>query len=194
MIRVNVLGRACGAALLLLLVVVAYRLHNLASGLERDMQMRQVARDMLREEQLGGRPIGREIDDSRATPEPAAIPRPDAGAAAAAHAAMGASQSHSSAGGRWAELEELHRDWAFWVVNLDKRPDRLACAMQEFNRLGVRVNRLRGIDGTLLDLEQLSFVSPELRPEAVRAQFCRRAALGLTACPMRTLHQPAHTG
>ena len=95
---------------------------------------------------------------------------------------------------RWAELEELHRDWAFWVVNLDKRPDRLACAMQEFNRLGVRVNRLRGIDGTMLDLEQLSFVSPELRPEAVRAQFCRRAALGLTACPVRTLHQAAHTG
>eukprot|EP01043_Picozoa_sp_COSAG02_P079688 COSAG02_NODE_18566_length_932_cov_0.804322_1_plen_229_part_00 len=159
MIRVNMLGRACAAVALLAFVVVVYRLHSLASRLEHDLQMRHIARDMLRDDELDSHSAGiassaisaREHDAhaqvGRTTDE-------------AAHPANAAEQSRAP-GGRWAGLEELHRDWDMYVVNLDKRPDRLACVMQEFNRLGMRVNRLRGIDGTQLDLDDLSLVTPE---------------------------------
>ena len=34
--------------------------------------------------------------------------------------------------------DQVHRRFDFWVINLAKRPERLACVMQEFNRIGWR--------------------------------------------------------
>ena len=158
MIRVNMLGRACAGVALLMFVVVVYRLHSLASRLEHDLQMRHIARDMLRDDEVDSHSAGitssaisARVHDAHAqgrTTDEAAQP-------------TNMAEQSRAPGGRWAWLEELHRDWDMYVVNLDKRPDRLACTMQEFNRLGMRVNRLRGIDGTQLDLEELSLVTPE---------------------------------
>jgi hypothetical protein len=175
MIRVNVLGRACAALALLAFVVLVYRLHSLASRLEQDLQLRTIARDMLREDEHGSQPLS-----------PPAPPH----AAGSRHTDESAQQSTAeqtrAAGGQWAELEELHRDWDMYVVNLDKRPDRLACTMQEFNRLGMRVNRLRGVDGTQLNLEQLSFVGPEAHtPESV-STCCPTHMLLVVSCAGQT--------
>ena len=168
MIRVNIVGRACGGLLVLVLALAAgvWRLHSLASELDHDLRMRQIARSMDISDEVRTRP-GRDIDDSRlSAPEPTVSPT----VAAAQPAPRGQ---------RWAELEALHREWGFWVVNLEKRPDRLACAMQEFNRLGMQVSRLHGIDGTLLDLDQLSFVTPEL-PHAATDK--KKGMLGHKGC------------
>ena len=137
MIRINVVGRACGGLLVLALAVGVWRLHTLASELDHDLRMRQIARSMDISDEVGAW-AGRDIDDSRL--EPVAAP---------AQPKLTDAPQPPARGQRWAELEALHRDWGSWVVNLEKRPDRLACAMQEFNRLGMQVSRLHGIDGTL---------------------------------------------
>lgn len=157
MIRVNMLGRVCGYTVLLAFAVVVYQLHALANSVERDQRLRQAAREMLRDDQAGQSkgPVSGEIAGAPHQ-RGAASENPDV----ATHLSESA-QPTQGASGHWAELEELHREWDMYVVNLDKRPDRLACAMQEFNRLGMRPNRLRGIDGTQLNFDQLSFVTPE---------------------------------
>ena len=120
-----------------------YRLHTLAGELEHEMDMRGVA------------------DAVRAQVQPGAAGAVAAAAAARLLVPAAAGSPAARPSSEFADLEALHSEWAFWVVNLERRPDRLACAMQEFNRLGMRVARLQGVDGTLLDLQRLSFVGPE---------------------------------
>jgi hypothetical protein len=187
MIRVNMLGRACAGVALLAFVIVVYRLHSLASRLEHDLQMRNIARDMLRDDERHSQSAGTVSSDLSPVPMHDARPQVNSPTDKAAQLASAAEESRGPSG-RWAELEELHRDWDMYVVNLDKRPDRLACTMQEFNRLGMRVNRLRGIDGTQLDLEQLSLVTPEPHsvesvsnvPNTARCLSCKKKAEPVT--------------
>ena len=44
-----------------------------------------------------------------------------------------------------------------YVINLDRRPDRYMRALREFNKIGVKVERVPGIDGkTLSGMGKLS--------------------------------------
>ena len=181
------LGRACAGVGLLAFVVLVYRLHSLASRLEHDLELRNIARDMLSEAELGSQTAGLVgADPSTPIPQHAVASRhstDDAQLVEAESVSDDAQQTHSGVG-RWAELEELHRDWDLYVVNLDKRPDRLACTMQEFSRLGMQVNRLRGIDGTKLNLELLSFVTPEAPTADSVSTTAQNACHGVAVRPV----------
>ncbi len=41
-----------------------------------------------------------------------------------------------------------------YVINLDKRPERLACIKEQFSKVGLRLNRVRGVEGWLLTEDQ----------------------------------------
>ena len=92
--------------------------------------------------------------DSARTSTPASTPAPSTAAGATSPAGAG-----DVLDSRWLQLQKVHAEWDFWVVNLDKRSSRLACVMQEFNHQRLEVKRLAGVDGSQLQYGDLAFTS-----------------------------------
>ena len=58
---------------------------------------------------------------------------------------------------------ELNRRFNFFVLNLDRRPDKMRCVRDQFANFGIHVRRMHGIDSLRMDIPRLT-----LLPESVK--------------------------
>ena len=70
------------------------------------------------------------------------------------------------AGSRWRELEQLHSEWDMYLINLPRRQDKLACALQDFAHIGLEPRIITGVDGSKLDAKDLDFVNKQRKGRA----------------------------
>ena len=54
---------------------------------------------------------------------------------------------------------ELNRRFNFFVLNLDRRPDKMRCVRDQFARFGIHVRRMHGIDSLRMDLPNLQLLN-----------------------------------
>lgn len=71
-----------------------------------------------------------------------------------------------SVSSRWRELERLHAEWDLYLINLPRRPDKLACSLQDFARVGLEPRIISGIDGSQLTANDLRFVNKQRKSRA----------------------------
>ena len=59
---------------------------------------------------------------------------------------------------------ELNRRFNFFVLNLDRRQDKMSCVRKQFARFGIHARRMPGIDSLQMDIQSL-----KLLPKSVKA-------------------------
>jgi GR25 family glycosyltransferase involved in LPS biosynthesis len=62
-----------------------------------------------------------------------------------------------------AQSAELNRRFNFFVLNLDRRPDKMACVRKQFARYGINVRRMPGLDSLAMDIPHLTLLPPTVK-------------------------------
>ena len=58
---------------------------------------------------------------------------------------------------------QLNRRFNFFVLNLDRRPDKMRCVRDQFANFGIHVRRMHGIDSLRMDIPRLTLLPPSVK-------------------------------